>query len=125
MNKKLLFSFIIVLMSFSTLSAKDKLLRHVVLFTFKADATEKQIKEVEDAFKALPGKIKAIADFEWGTFVEGEKLNKGFTHCFFVSFKTKKDLDEGYIPHEDHVAFVAILKPILEDVLVFDYWMDK
>jgi hypothetical protein len=46
---------------------KGKLLRHVVLFKFKADASEVQVQEVVDAFAALPKKIKQIHDFEWGT----------------------------------------------------------
>jgi hypothetical protein len=35
-----------------------KMLRHVVLFKFKDSATPAQVKEVEDAFRKLPSKIK-------------------------------------------------------------------
>jgi hypothetical protein len=100
---------------------KERLLRHVVLFKFKPDATKDQIKAIEEAFKALPGKIDAIHDFEWGTDNSPEKLSKGFTHCFLVTFKHEK-ARETYLPHAEHQAFVERIKPILEDVLVVDYW---
>lgn len=94
--------------------------RHVVCFKFTEDATPAQIKKVEKAFAALPDKIDTIVDFEWGTNVSPENRAKGFTHCFVVTFKDMAGL-EVYLPHEDHQAFVKILKPILDDVFVFDF----
>lgn len=99
-------------------------LRHVVLFQFKEGTTPEQIKEVEDAFRALPKKIDAIADFEWGTDVSVENKHQGFTHCFFVTFPSEKARDE-YLPHPDHKAFGMIVRPRLEKVLVVDYWAKK
>jgi hypothetical protein len=79
---------------------------------------------VENAFRALPSKIKEIKALEWGTNNSPENLNQGFTHCFFVSFKTEKDRQE-YLPHPDHKAFVDVLTPHLDKVLVIDYWAAK
>ena len=70
----------------SAQKANDKMLRHVVMFKFKDDATTTNVKSVEDAFLLLPGQIKLIKDFEWGTNNSPEKLNEGLTHCFFVTF---------------------------------------
>ncbi len=101
--------------------AADKALRHVVLFKFKDTASAEDIKSVEDAFAALPAKIPEIKDFEWGTNNSPEGLDKGFTHCFLLTF----DSDEGratYLPHPDHKLFGESLSPFLEDVLVVDYW---
>lgn len=103
---------------------QEKLLRHVVVFKFKEDASEEDIKKVEDAFRALPKKIKEIHDFEWGTNNSPEMLNKGFTHCFLVTFASEKDRD-AYLPHPEHEKFVAILRPHLEDAFVVDYWASK
>jgi len=100
---------------------QQKLLRHVVLFSFKTGSTPEQIKAVETAFAALPQKIKQVKAFEWGTNNSPENLNQGFTHCFFVSFASEEDR-AIYLPHPDHQAFVEILKPILDKVLVIDYW---
>ena len=99
----------------------DKVLRHVVLFNFKDDATPEQIKAVEDAFVALPGKIPAIHDFEWATIVSVEPYSDGFTHCFTVTFLSEEARAE-YLPHPDHAAFGKIVGPVLEKVCVVDYW---
>lgn len=103
---------------------KEMLLRHVVLFKFKADATPEQIDRVVAGFRELPGKIKEIHSFEWGTDNSPEKLSKGHTHCFLVTFRSEGDRD-AYLPHPAHQAFVAVLKPILEDVTVVDYWAQE
>jgi len=98
-----------------------KLLRHVVLFKFKDTATPADIQKVEEAFKDLPDIIREVKAFEWGKNNSPEKLNQGFTHCFFVSFSSEKDRD-NYLPHPAHKAFVALLNPYLDKALVFDYW---
>ena len=97
-----------------TMIETDSLLRHVVLFKFKKGTTTSQIKEVEDAFSALPSKIEQIKEYEFG-------LNKGFTHAFFLTFESEEDR-AIYLPHPDHKAFGAVLSPYLDDVLVIDYW---
>ncbi|MEP7107854.1 MAG: Dabb family protein [Ferruginibacter sp.] len=102
----------------------QRLLRHVVIFSFKEGSTPEQIKTVTDAFAALPGKIKQIKAFEWGTNNSPENLNQGYTHCFFVSFASENDR-AIYLPHKAHKAFVEILQPVVDKVLVFDYWTEK
>jgi hypothetical protein len=96
-------------------------LRHVVLFQFKPDADPAAIKIAEDAFLALPSKIPQIQDFEWGLNNSPEGLEKGFTHCYFLTFASEEDRGI-YLPHPDHKAFGALLDGILGDVLVVDYW---
>src|SRR6478736_6135945 len=100
---------------------KTKVLRHVVLFKFKDDASAADIQKVEDAFKQLKPKIDLIKDFEFGKNNSPENLNQGFTHCFFVTFASEKDRDD-YLVHPAHKAFVEILKPYLDKALVIDYW---
>ena len=95
-------------------------IRHVVCFKFKEDATDTQIRKVEKAFAGLKKKIPEIKGLEWGVNNSPEGLNKGFTHCFIVTFPNEK-AREVYLPHPEHKAFVAILKPILEDVFVIDF----
>jgi len=99
----------------------DSLLRHVVLFKFKEGTSPEDIKKVEDAFTALPTKIKEIHSYEWGLNNSPEGLEKGFTHCFFLTFNSEEDR-AVYLPHPDHKAFGEVLGPHLEDVLVVDYW---
>ena len=94
--------------------------RHVVLFKFKDGATPEQVKKIEDAFRALPSKIPQIAGFEWGTNMSPEGLSQGFTHCFFLTFKTPADRDV-YLPHPAHKEFGKLLRPYLDKVLVIDF----
>ncbi|MCE7992489.1 MAG: Dabb family protein [Roseivirga sp.] len=132
---KTLFS--LCLMSFTLVSACDhgeghsdndsekampeKQLRHVVLFKFKEGADPAAIKKAEDAFMALPAKIPEIKGFEWGLNNSPEGLEKGFTHCYFLTFNSEEDR-AIYLPHPDHQAFGKLLGDILDDVLVVDYW---
>ena len=94
--------------------------RHVVLLKFKDGTTKEDVKKVEDAFRALRGKIPVVAGLEWGTNVSPEGLSQGFTHCFFLTFRTEKDRDT-YLTHEEHKAFGGVLRPHLDKVLVVDY----
>ena len=96
------------------------MLRHVVLFGFKQEATAAQIAEVEAGFRALPSKIDVIQDFEWGTDVSVEQNAKGYTHCFVVTFADAAGRDT-YLPHPAHQAFVSLVRELLSQSLVIDY----
>jgi hypothetical protein len=99
----------------------DRVLRHVVLLKFKNGTSEEQVGQIERAFCALPDKIDAIHDFEWGTDVSVENLQQGFTHCFVVTFLSEADR-AAYLPHPAHKAFGELLGPHMDKVLVVDYW---
>lgn len=125
----LAFSGALLLGASATATAADKppgakKLLHVVSFKFKPTATPEQIKEVTDAFSALPKKIKVIQSLEWGTNVSPEKHDKGFTHGWVLTFKSEKDRDD-YLVHPDHQAFGKLVGPVLADVFVIDYWARK
>ena len=100
---------------------KNRVLRHVVCFKFKDTAKASEVAVVVKAFAALEKKIAAIKDFEMGTNNSPEGLDKGFTHCFVVTFADEQGRKE-YLPHPEHKKFVELLKPILDDVFVIDYW---
>jgi len=99
---------------------KSETIRHVVCFKFKESAKKSEIERVEKEFSSLKDKIPGILSLEWGKNNSPENLNKDFTHCFIVSFKDE-EARKAYLPHPDHMAFVSILKPILEDVFVIDF----
>ncbi len=101
-------------------SAAEKL-QHVVCFKFKTTATPQDISKVEKAFQALKQKIPQVISLEWGTNVSKEKKDKGFTHCFVLTFKSEQDRD-AYIVHPDHKAFGKLVGPLLDDVFVMDFW---
>ncbi len=99
----------------------DSVLRHVVLFGFKATSSPQDIDGIVAAFQALPSKISEIKGFEWGVNSSPEGLNQGLTHAFTVTFHSDADRDT-YIPHPAHQEFVGLLGPHLDKVTVIDYW---
>jgi len=99
----------------------SKVLRHVVMFQFQDGTSQAKIDELSAAFAALPAKIDAIYDFEWGPNVSTTRKNQGYTHFFMVTFRNQAGL-AAYSPNPAHQAFVRVLRPYLEKVLVFDYW---
>lgn len=119
---------VVVLMSLVTFAAQSGSIKtvkrgplvHMVSFKFKPEATAAQIKEVEVAFGALKTKIPQIVSYEWGTNISPEKLDKGFTHGFILTFADDKDRDV-YLKHPDHQAFGKIVGPVLGDVFVVDF----
>ena len=98
----------------------SRVLRHVVLFSFKDSAGPQRVEEIEQAFGELPGQIDEVYDFEWGVDVSVENISQGFTHCFLVTFRSEKDRD-AYLVHPAHRAFSSGVKPHLAKVLVVDY----
>lgn len=100
--------------------APRRVLRHVVLVKFKDSVSTEKVKQLEDAFRALPRKIESIVDFEWGKDISVEGLSQGFTHCFRVTFSDARGR-AAYLPHPAHEEFVESIKPNLEKVLVVDY----
>ena len=128
----IILSLVFALLSTASLTAADKpagkkaakpRLRHIVCFKFKEDASEAQVNKVVRAFKALKNKIPGIVAFETGTNNSPEGLNKDFTHCFIVTFESEA-AREAYLPHPEHMKFVEILKPVMDDVFVIDYWIN-
>jgi hypothetical protein len=95
-------------------------LRHLVLLKFKADTPPAQLQALEGAFAALADQISAVQSLEWGINNSPEGLDKGFTHCFNLTFADEA-ARAAYLPHPVHLAFVEQLKPALDDVLVLDY----
>ena len=101
-----------------------KMLRHVVLFQFKASSGPEDVRNIVDEFRKLPSQISEIADFEYGVNNSPEGLDGGLTHCFLVTFKSEADRD-AYLPHPAHLKFVEVLKPHLEKATVVDYWAQR
>jgi quinol monooxygenase YgiN len=97
-------------------------LRHVVMFAFKAGTPDQTIREIEEGFAALPGKIPGITGFEWGTDVSVEGKTQGYSHCFLVTFADEAARD-AYLPHPAHQEFVQLVRQhVAGPALVFDYW---
>jgi Stress responsive A/B Barrel Domain len=102
--------------------AKGELVKHIVVFKYKASASSGQIDEVTKAFKALKDKIPGILSFEYGVNSSPENLNKGFTHVYLVTFEGAEARD-AYLPHPEHKKFGELLGllDVLEEAFVVDF----
>jgi quinol monooxygenase YgiN len=96
------------------------MIRHVVLLKFSEETTTERRAELAAAFAGLATQVPPVRSLEWGLNASPEQLDKGFTHCFMVTFDDEAARD-AYLPHPAHLAFVRELKPCLADVLVVDY----
>lgn len=96
--------------------------KHVVVFKYKSTATPAQIEEVTTAFKGLKNKIPGIVSFEYGINNSPEKLNKGFTHVYLLTF-TDAAARDAYLPHPEHKKFGELLGKlgVLEEPFVVDF----
>ena len=101
---------------------KESTVRHVVVFKYKADASEDQIRIVTEAFASLEDKIPGIVGFEHGVNNSPEGLNQGFTHVYLLTFKDAATRD-AYLPHPEHKKFGEVLmgSGIFEEAFVVDY----
>jgi hypothetical protein len=96
--------------------------RHVVVFKYRPAATQAQIGEVTDAFRALQTRIPGILAFEHGINNSPEGKNLGFTHVYTLTFADAAARDR-YLPHPAHAEFGQLLGRlgVLEDAFVVDY----
>jgi len=97
-----------------------KVVFHVVALKFKEEVAKEQIDNVCRDFAKLQRKIPEILTYKAGVNISPEKLNKGFTHCFILSFKDTKARD-AYLVHPAHKEFAKSLGPVLADVFVIDF----
>jgi Stress responsive A/B Barrel Domain len=95
--------------------------RHVVLFRFRDGTVAETLREIEEAFRDLARALPFVTGFEWGRNTSPEGLDRGFTHCFIVTFAGPEGRD-AYLPHPAHQAFCRrFLDPHLEEACVLDF----
>ncbi len=117
---KLLLTLSAIAMLSASALCSDAPIQHVVHFKFKSTAEQAQVEKLVEAFAALKTKIPVVQAIQYGTNVSPEGLDRGFTHCWIVTFKNAADRDT-YLTHPDHKAFVSMLLPSLEEALVVDF----
>ncbi len=96
------------------------MIRHILLIKFKSTATTNEINELRASFKSMPSKIDGVHSVEWGLNNSPEGKNKGYTHIVLMNFEDETGR-ENYLPHPEHDELKKIFRPILEDLVVFDY----
>ena len=99
-------------------------MKHVVFFQFKEEVSEKEKAKAVQNFLDLEDVIPEIKKMESGENISDKGLNKGFTHCFVLTFESEATRDI-YLPHPEHMRVVEENKPVLNDLLVVDFWGEE
>jgi hypothetical protein len=97
-------------------------LRHVVLFGFADAVGAATIAEVVRRFDELKTLVPGVDAFEWGENASPERLDRGHSHAFLLTFGSANARD-AYLTHPDHVAFAGWVGPFISTVTVVDYWV--
>jgi hypothetical protein len=93
-------------------------IRHLVLFRFKADTPQSDREAFLEMLRALPAKISEIVEFEAG--VDVVRAPRSFDLALMAVYADLAALDR-YARHEHHLPVVARSKEICEQVVSVDY----
>ncbi|MFT8417660.1 MAG: Dabb family protein [Acetobacter sp.] len=115
---------------------KPGVVRHMVMFRFKPQATQAERLAVTQHFVALaklsrrPDKSPVIASIETGPQISGENADLGLEQGYLVTFRSQGDrnfyVGRPIVTNPDcfdaaHEAFKSFAAPYLERVAVFDF----
>ncbi|MEF1328275.1 Dabb family protein [Vibrio sp. M260121] len=96
------------------------MIRHILLIKFQASATSDKIQHLQELFEAMPKKVEGVTDVEWGLNNSPEGKNKDYTHAVMMTF-TDEAGRQNYLPHPEYDVLKEVFRPLLEDIIVFDY----
>ncbi|MGY6648177.1 Dabb family protein [Wenyingzhuangia sp. IMCC45574] len=105
-------------------SKEGKVIKHVVSLKFKEGTPKEKIDHAIAVFEGLKDKVPTIAKMEGGLNDSTEGHDKGFSHCYTITFNDVHGR-ETYLFHPEHLKLVSIVGPLLADVLVMDYYTEK
>ena len=123
-----LFVFVIATLLFKTNSSAQTnnsspgILRHIVIITFKADASADSIKALDNIYTDL-SKSPFVKDFEMGVNISARD-SAVIKHIYVTSFAAKDDMD-NYRKIPEYGKLFKTSLPISDDVTVADYWINK
>jgi len=90
------------------------MLKHIVVWTMKPEATAEQKLEMKNRLEALSGKVSELRKIEVG-------IDDGSgTMSLYSEFATEDDL-LAYQMHPNHQAVVGFVKPLVAARSVCDY----
>ncbi|GAB3518036.1 Dabb family protein [Photobacterium alginatilyticum] len=96
------------------------MIRHILLIELNPEASPEQVDAVRLAFEQIPGQIEGVTEVEWGVNDSPEGKNQAFTHCVLMTFEDEA-ARQAYLPHPKHEALKVIFRPIIKNLIVFDY----
>jgi len=91
---------------------------HIVMFKFRNESKESNIKEVVKRLNALVELIPELRSMEVGVnFTDSERA---FDLSLYSTFDTKEDL-ASYAIHPEHLKVVELIKSVTMESKVVDY----
>ncbi|MEZ8102339.1 Dabb family protein [Vibrio bivalvicida] len=96
------------------------MIRHILLIKFKQDAEQSEINKLRTLFEQMPAKIEGVVEVEWGLNDSPENKNQDYTHSVLMTFADEAGR-QNYLPHPEHDALKEVFRPLLDDIIVFDY----
>ena len=97
------------------------MIEHIVLLKLKDGVTVEQTDKMMDGLNKLKGVIPGMVEVSGGNNSSAEGKSGGFNFGFIVRFKDAASRD-GYVPHPEHQKLAqTLVRPIVEQVIVFDY----
>ncbi|KAF8864020.1 hypothetical protein BDZ45DRAFT_761534 [Acephala macrosclerotiorum] len=111
----------------SSLSTKEGVITHIVLFKYKPHITWTDLQSHFDTFLKLPSKClhpstnkPYMISMRAGKNQSWEPFSKGMTHGFVLEFASQEDLDYYIVEDPVHLAFSKAAKSLIEDSVVVD-----
>jgi stress responsive alpha/beta barrel protein len=98
--------------------------QHMVLIKWKDDTTPEKRQEMMNEFRLLQTRIPGIHSIDEGPDISTEKLQKGFNHGAIVTFEDRTRRDY-YLTHPAHEAFKKKALPMIDELLVVDFEIEK
>ncbi len=97
------------------------MVEHIVLLKLKSGVLEAHLEALSDALLGMADEIPGIESITAGVNNSPEGKSQGYSYGFIVRFKDEASRD-AYLPHPFHHQVAADhIRPLVEDVLVFDY----
>ena len=94
------------------------MIRHVVFFKFKPEASAEERKAALDALRDLPRKIDVIREFEVGDNIIPS--TRAWDAVLLARYDSLDTLQE-YSLHHEHVAVAGKLRAVCENIGSVDY----
>ncbi len=93
------------------------MIRHILLWNYKPETTPEERARLEAELEALPDRVPALRQVEWGPVVGGR--NQTFSHGFIMQFDSLEALAD-YATHAAHIHFSVPFRDACSTQVVAD-----
>src|ERR1700759_2227483 len=108
--------------SYAQTENSGTVLRHIVIITFKQDASADSIQALDNIYRDL-SKSSFVKSFEMGINISTRDTGV-IKHVYVTSFASKDDMD-NYRKIPEYSMLFKVSLPVSDDVTVADYWVNR